>query len=113
MGVDYRSGVAKGYIIPGEDLYGIAATKYEQTGLDGEIIDYLYERNYLICLNAYISEPEYILGYDVCPSSEGGAQIINDIKSDPVKDAEVEEIYKQFFSDDGAKPQLMCYLSVT
>lgn len=113
MGVDYRSGVAKGYIIPGKDLYDIAATKYEQTGLDGEIIDYLYERDYLICLNAYISEPEYILGYDVCPSSEGGAQIINDIKSDPVKDAEVEEIYKQFFSDDGAKPQLMCYLSVT
>ena len=113
MGVDYRSGVAKGYIIPGEDLYSIAATKYEQTGMDGEIIDYLYEKDYLICLNAYISQPEYILGYDVCPSSEGGAQIIDAIKSDPVKDAEVEEIYKQFFSDDGAKPQLLCYLSVT
>ena len=113
MGVDYRSGVAKGYIISGEDLHGIAATKYEQTGLDGEIIDYLYEKDYLICLNAYISQPEYILGYDVCPSSEGGAQIINDIKSDSAKDAEVEEIYKQFFSNDGAKPQLMCYLSVT
>lgn len=113
MGIDYRSGVAKGYIISEEDLYGIAATKYEQAGLSGEIIDYLYERDYLICLNAYISDSEYILGYDVCPSSEGGAQIINDIKSDPTKDAEVEEIYKQFFSDDGAKPQLMCYLSVT
>ena len=113
MGVDYRSGVAKGYIIPGADLHGIAATKYEQTGMDGEIMDYLYDKDYLICLNAYISQPEYILGYDVCPSSEGGAQIIDDIKSDPTKDAEVEEIYKQFFSEDGAKPQLMCYLSVT
>lgn len=113
MGVDYRSGVAKGYIITRESLEDVAAARYEQTGMDGEIIDYLYEKDYLICLNAYISEPEYILGYDVCPSSEGGAQIINDIKSDPTKDAEVEEIYKQFFSDDGAKPQLLCYLSVT
>ena len=66
MGVDYRSGVAKGYIIPGADLHGIAATKYEQTGMDGEIMDYLYDKDYLICLNAYISQPEYILGYDVC-----------------------------------------------
>ena len=113
MGVDYRSGVAKGYIIPGESLRGTAATKYEQTGMDGEIMDYLYNKDYLICLNAYISQPEYILGYDVCPSSEGGAQVIDAIESNPAKDAEVEEIYKQFFSDDEAKPQLLCYLSVT
>ncbi len=36
---------------------------------------------------------------------------LNEIIEDRKK--EVEEIYKQFFSDDGAKPQLMCYLSVT
>ena len=113
MGVDYRSGVAKGYIITRESLEDMAAARYEQTGMDGEIIDYLYDKDYLICLNAYISQPEYILGYNVCPSSEGGAQIIDAIKSDPVKDAEVEEIYKQFFSNNGAKPQLLCYLSVT
>lgn len=112
MGVDYRSGIAKGYIISRKDLLS-AASRYEQLNPNDDFIEFLYSKDYLMCLNEYISEPDYILAYDVCTSCDGGARVIDTIECDLEKDKEVEELYQQYFSNDGVKPQLLCYLSVT
>lgn len=112
MSVDYRAGIAKGYIVTAEEMEKAAqAHNMCHADLTEILCD---EEDMLIYLNTWTGG-DYILGFDVHACDEfNQAGYIDDIDADAARSVRAMELYKQYFGNGVAPaPRLITFLSIT
>ena len=110
MSVDYSSGLARGYIIPG-DVFAETNRRLETDSFN--LIEELEAQNAIIFVDAYEEEPDYILGYNVIDSlNEGQAIYTSAATLDPNMEARIKHLYYLYFGKN-EEPQYISYCSVT
>jgi hypothetical protein len=117
MGVDVSTGIAYGVKVSEEELYEglknylLARPNIKYNPEEDDIEDYKeYLEDEIICLNAYVKNSNYIIGYCIDEVDEDCETIsLSDLQLNYDDRYEIEHLIKEMFPNKNFVPSILLY----